>query len=502
MKEGAFLQVRHVSKAFPGVKALQDVSLCADRGEIVGLVGINGAGKSTLMNILCGILKKDEGEILINGTPRDIQNPRDAQQNGIAIIHQESVAFGFMSVAENLYINHLKSFVKNGRIHYKKMYAQAAQDLKKVGCTIDTSRPISEVTIGEQQMIEITRALNQGADIILFDEPTSSLTVYEKEILFRVIRSLKEEGKTVIYISHFLDEVLDICDKIVVMRDGEVVARLEAAKTAMTEIIEHMVGQKAMELHADFDIHKDRPLLKVENLSAGDKVKNVNLSLYEGEILGFWGLLGSGRTEIVRAMLGLDKRSGGTITFYEKDGGKKTIRGRELMEHCGYITESRHHDGLFLKLPVYKNFSMPCLKNYRNKGFLMNEKKEKKDLQVFVEKLQVKLPGPGAAAEQLSGGNQQKVIIARWLNMKKRVYIFDEPTRGVDVNAKTQIHQLIFDLAKEGNGVIVISSEIEECMTLSSRIVIVRKGEITGEVSRKEAQDSRLMEMCMGEEVR
>lgn len=501
MKESAFLQVQHVSKTFPGVKALQDVSLYADKGTIVGLVGINGAGKSTLMNVLCGVLKKDEGSILVDGTERDIQNPRDAEQNGIAIIHQESVAFGFMTVAENLYINHLKRFAKNGCINYKAMYAQAAEDLKKVGCTIDTSKPISEVTIGEQQMIEITRALNQGADIILFDEPTSSLTIYEKEILFEVIRNLKKDGKVVIYISHFLDEVLDICDDIVVMRDGKVVTHLESAKTDMAEIIEGMVGHKAMELNADFQIHKDRPLLKVEKLSAGDKVKNVSLSLCEGEILGFWGLLGSGRTEIVRAMLGLDKRSAGTITFYDKDGKGKVMHGRELMEHCGYITESRHHDGLFLKLPVFKNFSMSCLKKYRNKMLLMDEAKEKQDLQSFVEKLQIKLPGAAAAVEQLSGGNQQKVIIARWLNMNKRFYIFDEPTRGVDVNAKTQIHQLIFDLARAGNGVIVISSEIEECMTLSSKIAIVRKGEITGELSREEAMDSKLMAMCMGEEV-
>lgn len=501
MEKSAYLQVKHVYKTFPGVKALQDVSLYAEKGEVVGLVGINGAGKSTLMNVLCGVLKKDEGSIVIDGTVRNIQNPRDAEQNGIAIIHQESVEFGFMTVAENLYINHLNRFVKKGCINYKEMYDRAAEDLGKVGCEIDTSLPISEVTIGERQMIEITRAINQGADIILFDEPTSSLTIHEKEILFRVIQNLKRSGKVIIYISHFLDEIMDICDHIVVMRDGRVITGLETEKTKMSEIIEHMVGHKTMELNADFRIRTDHPLLYVENLCAGSKVCDVTFSLCEGEILGFWGLLGSGRTEIIRAMLGLDKRNSGSITFYEREGKRQTIRNRELMEHCGYITESRHHDGLFLKLPVFKNFSMPCLKEYRKKLVLMDEQKEKRSLQTFAEKLQIKLPGLSAAAEQLSGGNQQKIIIARWLNMDKRFYIFDEPTRGVDVNAKAQIHQLILDLARAGNGVIVISSEIEECMTLSSRIVVVRKGRIVGEVMRENATDHKLMSMCMGEEV-
>ncbi|MCI8598363.1 MAG: sugar ABC transporter ATP-binding protein [Lachnospiraceae bacterium] len=498
--KGSYLEVRHVSKTFPGVKALQDVSLCADKGEIIGLVGINGAGKSTLMNILCGVLTMDEGSISIDGRQISISNPRDAEQNGIAIIHQESIVFQFMTVAENLYINHLEHFVKNGRMNYKTMYGRAAEDLEKVGCKIDPSMPISDVTIGERQMIEIVRALNQGADIILFDEPTSSLTIHEKDILFDVIRNLKASGKTVIYISHFLNEILDICDTIVVMRDGKVVNHLESGKTELSEIIENMVGHKAVEIQANFKINTEKPMLSVSNLSAGNKVRDISFSLYEGEILGFWGLLGSGRTEIIRAMLGLDKRNAGTVTFYDENEKAHTIRGRELMEHCGYITESRHHDGLFLRLPVYKNFTMANLGKYCNQFLRMKEREEKQELQTFVEKLQIKLPGFSAAAEQLSGGNQQKLIIARWLSKKQRFYIFDEPTRGVDVNAKSQIHQLIFDLARAGNGVIVISSEIEECMSLSSRIAVIRKGQIVGEVTREEASDSKLMALCMGEE--
>lgn len=500
MENNAYLQVRHVSKSFPGVKALADVSLSADKGQILGLVGINGAGKSTLMNVLCGVLEKDEGDILLDGRTVTITNPRDAEKQGIAIIHQESQSFRYMTVAENLFINHLEKFKQKGFMNYRRMFAEAEEALAKIGCRIDTSVPIEEITIGERQMVEIARALNQGSDIILFDEPTSSLTVHEKDILFGVIRDLKNSGKLIIYISHFLDEVLEICDDIIVMRDGKIVNRLSAAQTSIEEIIENMVGHKAIVVDPDFHIKKDRMLLKVNGINAGKKVRDVSFSLSEGEILGFWGLLGSGRTEIIRALLGLDKRSSGTVTFYDSSMNAQDMRGRELLKHCGYITESRHHDGLFLKLPVFQNFSMSKLKAYRNQWSLMREKKEREDTQGYVEKLEIKIPGLSANSEQLSGGNQQKLIIARWLNMNQRLYIFDEPTRGVDVNAKAQIHQLIFDIARAGNGIIVISSEIEECMELSSRIAVIRKGSIVGELSREEATENLLMSLCMGEE--
>lgn len=291
--KNAYLQVSHINKTFPGVKALQDVSLEANRGEILALVGINGAGKSTLMNVLSGVITVDSGEIRIDDKLVQIASPQDAAQHGIAIIHQESIAFQYMSVAENLNITQLNRFTTGGRINYKAMYAQTREDLNNVGCSIDPKAAISDITIGQRQMVEITRALNQNADIILFDEPTSSLTVHEKKILFDVIRDLKARNKLVIYISHFLDEIMEISDRVVVMRDGRVVVGLETARTSISEIIENMVGHKATETRAEFQIRPDHPVLKVSGLTTKDHVKGVDLQLCEGEILGLWGLLGS-----------------------------------------------------------------------------------------------------------------------------------------------------------------------------------------------------------------
>lgn len=498
--EHKFLNLEHIEKKFPGVHALQDVSMYADCGEIVGLLGINGAGKSTLMNVISGVLQCDSGDIFVGGKKVTIRNPKDAEKNGIAIIPQETITFNYMTVAENLHINHLGRFVEKGKLNYKKLFAQTKEELKKIGCEVPPSVPIMDITIGQKQMVEIARALNQGKDIILFDEPTSSLTIREKEILFEVIGNLKAEGKVVIYISHFLDEVLEICDRFYVMRDGKMVANLPKEGTTMDTIIENMVGRKVVATKAEFNVKKNKPVLKVEGLNANRLVNNVSFEVYEGEVLAFWGLLGSGRTEIIRAMVGLDKATAGKITYYDNNGTAVNTHGNVLLDYCGYITENRHDDGLFLTQSVFKNFSMATLKKYSDKLGLMHNKKEMADSQKYVEKLEIKIPSQTAASEQLSGGNQQKLLIARWLNKKQRLYIFDEPTRGVDVNAKSQIHKLILQLTKEGNAVILISSEIEETMELASRYLVIRKGAVAATLNREEGTDTLLMKLCMEEE--
>jgi ABC-type sugar transport system ATPase subunit len=500
MNNQAYLKVEKINKTFKGVKALIDVDMEAYKSEVLGIAGINGAGKSTLMNVLAGIVIPESGNIFIDGKKVNIKDSRSAEMNGIAIIHQEAVYFEHMTVAENMMITRLDAYKKGGLISYSKLFDEAREYLKMMGSEISPATMMRDLSTGDRQLVDIVRALAQGASILLFDEPTSSLTTKEKKWLFDVIGKLKQQGKVIIYITHFLEEIMEICDKVLVMRDGVVVKNNIISDIQISDIVNQMFGHGVEPARFVGTVEKSEPLLKVENLNSGKQVKNVSFELYKGEILGFWGLLGSGRTEIMRALLGLDNASGERMILDKKTGKMRKVTGKKLLERCGYITENRHADGLFLRLPIYQNFSMASLSRFKNKASLLKTNIEKQTMDDYIGKLKIAAPNPSVNPDSLSGGNQQKVLVARWIYRRPDFFIFDEPTRGVDIKAKTEIHQNIIKLVEQGNSVILISSEAEEIMNLSSRVLVVNSGRIVAELGKNKINSENLKKLCVGEE--
>lgn len=498
-KDRAYLSANHVTKRFAGVLALNDVCVEACAGQCLGLLGINGAGKSTLMNILAGAIIPDSAEIRIGGERVSIKNPTDSQKNRIALIHQEAIVFNHLSVAENIFINQLQRFRRRGRMDYRAMYREAAEILARLECSIEPAKMVENITIGERQMIEIARALSQGAAILLFDEPTSSLTIRERELLFKIIAALKKEGKTLIYITHFIDEVFKTCERVAVMRNGEVSGRGNTEDLTVADIVSMMVGSEVA-FHYELSVPNYlQAVLRAENITSAPMVRGVSFELYEGEVLGIWGLLGSGRTELFRALTGLDPIQSGSIgLFREQAGGMVPVPPKELLRECAYVTENRHYDGLFLKMGVDKNMTMPSLNQFLKKGRLsIDQREEQEAARQYIDKLSIKTASSGIPAESLSGGNQQKLIFAKWMLKGKKIFLLDEPTRGVDVGAKFEIHQNILQLAKSGCSVLLISSEIEEITNLSNRVMVLRKGQKVKTLARDETNKQVLMGLCV-----
>jgi ribose transport system ATP-binding protein len=489
----------HVTKRFPGVIAIDDVSFEAQKGEIVGLVGVNGAGKSTLMNVLGGIYQPEEGEIFIDGLKADLNSPKDAERNGISFIHQELLYFESQTVAENIFISHL---FKNRFIPFfvskKRGMDETRKYLNMLGSDINPASKMEDISVGERQVVEIARALAMGSEIVIFDEPTSSLSLKEKENLFKVIDRLKKEGKAIIYITHFLDEVMGICDKFVVLRNGKIHGQGTIEGITKADIVKMIIGRDIADDRKSARTIADKPVLKVENIRSGNLLKNISFHLNEGEILGLWGLMGSGRTELVRAILGLDRIDGGKTYILENHELKRISPGK-MLKHCGYITENRHADGLFLTEAVWKNISATALDDYASNVInILDTGREIESAVKYIESLNIVTPGYDTRVESLSGGNQQKVIFSKWLNRSPMVLIMDEPTRGVDVGAKLEINNLIKEFAQKGTSALVITSEIEEMVGLSDRVLILRDGEIVANVTGEDINNKRLMEMSLG----
>lgn len=473
------LELKNISKAFPGVKALSDVSFSLGEGEILALIGANGAGKSTLMNVLGGVVTRDAGDIFIDGQPVSIQHPADARRNRIAFVHQELTILPKLSILDNLLISSFPE--KFGFIEQRKAVERAVQVLNQVGSNLHLNMRVMDIGPGDQQLVEIARVLLMEPRIVIFDEPTSSLSDREKERLFNLIRGLKEKKVGIIYITHLLDEVFSIADRIAILRNGEMVSSGRMGEYTRERIIKHMTGSEGQTLQHKKKIKQEQVVLEVEGLSSQGLLKDVYFQLHRGEILGLWGLLGSGRTELVRAIVGLDPLDAGIIRINTEKGLKK-VKPQDATRWIGLISEDRRNEGLFAPMTVKFNISIANLKAFLSNIWpFINEEVEEKSSQEYVERLKIKLNRLDQRVETLSGGNQQKVILSRWLQREPIIYLMDEPIKGIDVGAKMEIKNLILELAGKGAAILLISSEIDELMGVCDRFLVMCRGQLTGE---------------------
>ncbi len=485
------LTMKGIDKSFPGVHALDHVDLEVRRGEVHALMGENGAGKTTLMKVLTGIYTKDEGTITYEGKEIEFSNPREAQDAGIVIVHQELNMMGHLTVAQNIFIG--REMMNGGLIDDKKMNEEARKLFDKLNIDIDPTETMSRLTVGRQQMCEIAKAISHDAKVIIFDEPSAALTEAEIEELFKIIRDLREKQLGIVYISHRMDEIKVITDRVTVMRDGGYVGTLITEESTKDDIINMMVGRVIYEDPKTASaVPKDAPVvLKVEHLNAGKMVQDVSFELHKGEILGFSGLMGAGRTETARALFGADPKESGDIYI---NGQKVDIKTPQDAVRCGigYLSEDRKRYGIVVAKSVAENSTMASLEQFM-KGIFINKKKENDTAQEYVEALKTKTPGVDQLVVNLSGGNQQKVVIAKWLVRNCDILIFDEPTRGIDVGAKSEIYHLMNQLVAQGKSIIMISSEMTEILRMSDRIVVMCEGKKTGELGIEEATQERIM---------
>ena len=486
------LSMKGITKSFSGVAALKNAALDLKAGEVVALMGENGAGKSTLMKILTGIYSKDSGEIQYMGQEVCFKGPAESEEAGISIVHQELNMMNDLTVAQNLFIG--REEMNGFLIDDKKMNEKARELFKVLKIDINPAEKIGNLTVGKQQMVEIAKAISSKAKVIIFDEPTAALTDSEIEELFKVIRDLKKQGTGMVYISHRMDEINVISDRVIVMRDGEYVGTLITKECSKDDIIKLMVGRAIFgEPKTASNVAKDAPVvLKCENLNRGKAVKDVSFELRKGEILGFSGLMGAGRTEVARLIFGADK----------KDSGKIFINGKEVTintpqdavaQGIGYLSEDRKRYGLIVDKSVEENTVISSLNDFV-KGIFIDKAKSKEVSKKYVESLKTKTPSVSQLVKKLSGGNQQKVVIAKWLVRNSDILIFDEPTRGIDVGAKSEIYALMEKLAKEGKSIIMISSELPEVLRMSDRVIVMCEGRITGILDIAEANQEVIMQ--------
>lgn len=485
------LTMKDIDKSFVGVHALKNAQLELKRGEVHALMGENGAGKSTLMKILTGIYSKDSGTITYEGQEIEFKNPKEAQNAGVVIVHQELNMMNHLTVAQNIFIGRESM---NGKfINDKKMNKEAKKLFEVLNIDIDPRETMGRLTVGKQQMCEIAKAISTDAKIIVFDEPTAALTETEIVELFKIIDDLRKKGLGIVYISHRMDEIKKITDRVTVMRDGEYVGTLISKDCTKDDIINMMVGRVVYEDPKQVsNVAKDAPVvLKVENLCAGKLVKNVSFELRKGEILGFSGLMGAGRTETARAIFGADKIDSGKIYV---NGKEVSIKSPQDAVRCGigYLSEDRKRYGVIVGKTVAENTTMATLEKFTKGGFI-DKAKEARVTKEYVEALKTKTPSVKQFVKNLSGGNQQKVVIAKWLTRDSEILIFDEPTRGIDVGAKSEIYTLMNELVKQGKSIIMISSELTEVLRMSDRIVVMCEGRKTGELDISEATQENIM---------
>lgn len=490
------LKMQGITKRFPGVLALDQVTISLNRGEVLALVGENGAGKSTLLKILSGAYTKDEGVIEYDGKVIEGYTPNEAIDMGISIIYQELDNYGTLTVAENILVNAMPK--KNGKfspIDWKEAYKKADEIIRQITDEIDVTAKVSTLTAAQQQLVEIAKAMSRNMKVLIMDEPTSALNRVETEQLLKIVQNLAKQGISIIYISHRMDEIFTLSDRIQVMRDGKSVSDFVTAKTDEETIVREMVGRTLDSMYPHVKQEPGECILKVNHLTCG-KAKDVSFNLHRGEILGLFGLMGAGRTSVVRGLFG---------DLYLRDGSIEilgnSIKNRSpkdaIHNKIAYVPNERKVEGLMLTDSVRFNISIAVI-NSLQKHFKVDKKAEKKMADTWVEKLGIRTPSPETRVDNLSGGNQQKVVIARWLQTSPDILILNDPTRGIDVGAKAEIYSLMEDLCRQGIGIIMISSELQETLSMADRILVMSEGKVTGEVPREEATQENLMKLAVG----
>lgn len=491
------LEFKGITKAFPGVLALDNVSFKAEGGQVVAMVGENGAGKSTLLKVLNGDYQPDGGQYLIDGKECHFKEPYEAIKSGVSVIYQERQIIPYLSVAENIFMEEIP--VGGGNlVDYHTLNSRTQEIIDEFRLPIHASDRVKDLSVAYQQMVEIMKAFRRNPKIIAFDEPTASLSDSEIEILFKIIENLKKKKIIILYVSHRMKEIFQIADQVVVLKDGKFIQQMNVNDADENDIVSKMVGRNLGDIFLSLDRNDKigETLLEVKNLVA-DNVKNVSFKLHKGEVLGFAGLVGAGRTETMRAIFGADKIKSGEIYM---NGKKLNITSPEdaIINGIGLCPEDRKYQGIVAKRPVKDNISMAILSSISKKGFI-DFKKECEFVEHGIKKLNIKTPSMDKHIGELSGGNQQKVILARWLVAHPKVLILDEPTKGIDVGSKSEIYQIICNLAKQGIGIIVVSSELPEVLGVCDRIIVMCQGRITGELMREEATEKKVLTLAMAD---
>lgn len=487
------LEMQGIDKSFSEVIVLEQAQFSLESGEVHALMGENGAGKSTLMKILNGIYTKDRGTVKIKGTEYELSTPSDAQRQGIVMIHQELNMVPHLTVMENIFLGREFTYSPTRLINWRRMKRESTRFLSQLGLAVDPSTVVGELSVGQQQMVEIAKALSMNTEILVLDEPTAALTNREIEALFQVIASLKQQGVGMIYISHRMDEIFRICDRVTVMRDGRYVGTERVAETNIDGIVKMMVGREIKDRFPKVEIELGAEKLRVEGLSQKGKLHDISFSVRAGEIVGLAGLMGAGRTELAKVLFGVTQADKGTISV-----NGKPVQIRKPMDAIragiALVTEDRKDEGLLLPMSVSDNLSMPNLAAVSSLGFLRSAQ-ERQLSDKMMQQLRIKASSGDQAVASLSGGNQQKVVIGKWLATKPQVLIMDEPTRGVDVGAKKEIYDLMNKLASDGVAIVMISSELPEVLGMSDRILVMHEGKITGQFTKDEATQEKIM-MC------
>lgn len=488
------LALKHITKVYPGVRALDDVSISFERGEVHALVGENGAGKSTFIKTISGAIRPTEGTIFYEGLEFPYMEPAKAIEMGIAVVYQELIQFEAMTVADNLFMG-----VKNGKgsivVKDKDRAEKAREVLKQFDCDIDPNTLIRELSIANRQIVELAKAMVRRAQVIIMDEPTAAITVQEQERLYQVVKDLKSRGVTVIYISHRLEELFMICDRVSVLRDGQYITTMNIKDTNRQDLIKHMVGRELTSTYPEKKPAEDEVVLEVDSLT-GNGVRDISFKLHKGEILGFAGLVGAGRTELMHLIYGAAKKTSGTIRVHGKEIEPHSPHDG-MQEGVGLIPEDRKFQGCFVDKPVYWNISISNI-DALTKGGVVDRRAEMKQAEDYRTRLRIKTPFLNQLTSGLSGGNQQKVVIAKCLAAEPDIIIFDEPTRGIDIGARYEIYLLMNELADQGKSILMVSSDMEELLGMSERLIVLHEGEQTGELQKEEFSQERVLELASG----